>query len=43
MGEGNKIINFYFDKVTTRYSAITPEFQDALNAEKDFSEETVPI
>jgi replicative DNA helicase len=43
MGEGNKIINFYFDKVTTRYSAITPEFQDALNAEKSFDEEEIPI
>jgi replicative DNA helicase len=43
MGEGNRIVNFYFDKVTTRYSPITPEFQETLNAEKDFSEEEVPI
>lgn len=43
MGEGNKIINFFFDKVTTRYSAITPEFQDTLNAQKDIDLEDVPI
>jgi len=43
MGEGNKIINFFFDKITTRYSAITPEFQDTLNAQKDIDPEDVPI
>lgn len=42
MGEGNKIVNFFFDKVTTRYSAIAPEFQDVINAEKSFDDE-VPI
>jgi replicative DNA helicase len=41
MGEGNQIINFMFDKHTTRYMPITQEYQDDINMQKDDFDEAM--
>jgi replicative DNA helicase len=43
MGETNQIINFYFDKLTTRYSPIVEEYQGDINAEKGTNFTDIPI